>query len=412
MIASLQIKPRIEAGADCHACAARVTPRGLRWQGIHVCAEYRCPQCAAEFCEDLPIGHASTSPCRVDTAHRLVRADPLTLHWFGEPLRRSLAEPDATPILFEVRVQRRAAKVMILNCLDFLYGHCLLKLLNAARHLQDPDWALVVLVPRVLAWMVPEGAAEVWVVDLHLSRAQRYFPDLHRRINAELERFSEVRLSCAPTHPTGWNSELFTGVPGHDFAARSYRVTYVWRGDRLWLPDRSWAARLAGAGLTRAPRGLQRRRIVGMFERLRREFPEAQPTVAGIGRDEVFPLWIDDRRIAQGGEAPVERELCRTYAESRIVIGVHGSNMLLASGHAGMCIDLMPEARWGNIAQDILFADGAPADADLRMSAYRRRFIDIGASPRLVAAIAAAMLRHRARAERNFVASSVPTAAT
>ena len=126
-------------------------------------------------------------------------------------------------------------------------------------------------------------------------------------------------------------------------------------------------------------------------------------TVAGIGRQGSFPRWIEDLRVDKIDSGDVERALCRIYSESRVVIGVHGSNMLLASGHAGMCIDLMPEVRWGNVAQDMLFASDEPADADLRLSAFRRRFIDVGAPPRLVAAIAILALRHHARAERSFV---------
>ena len=400
---SLQIKPHLEVAADCHGCGTRLAPRGLLWQGIHVCAEFRCPQCAAEFHEDLPIGHAASLPCRVDAAHRLLRADPAKASWFGEPLRRALERPDASPVQVEVRVRRGATRVVILNCLDFLSGHCLLKLLNAARHLRDPGWGLVVIVPRFLAWMVPEDAAEVWVVDLPLDRAQRYFPDLHRRICAELERFSEVRLSRAYSHPAEWNPRLFTGVPRHDFTAPSFRATFVWRNDRLWLPERGWSASLAGVSPARVRQALQRRRIADLLDRLRREFPGAKPTVAGVGRDGDFPSWIDDQRTDRAGEANAERELCRIYSESRLVIGVHGSNMLLASGHAGMCIDLMPEERWGNVAQDMLFASDEPADADLRLSAFRRRFIDVGAPPRLVAAIAILALRHHARAERSFV---------
>jgi len=47
---------------------------------------------------------------------------------------------------------------------------------------------------------------------------------------------------------------------------------------------------------------------------------------------------------------------------------VHGSNMLLPSAHAGMTIDLMPDDRWGNFAQDISYQED-----DVRMGSYRYR---------------------------------------
>ena len=294
--------------------------------------------------------------------------------------------------------------MVVLNCLDFLYGHCLLKLLNAPRHLEDPAWGLVVIVPRYLAWMVPDGVAEVWIVDFPPGRAQRHYPDLHRRISTELERFAEVRLSRAYSHPAGWDPLAFTRVPRHDFAAKNYRITFVWRSDRLWQGDWSLSAFVGNAGFTAGMlRTLQRNKVVRVLERLRGDLPEARLTVAGIGRDGSFPSWVDDRRIDRPGDPDSERELCRTYSESRLLIGVHGSNMLLASGHAGMCIDLMPESRWPNIAQDVLFAGGSEADADPRLNAFRRRFLPIGTAPLLVAQIAAGMIRKHEHALRRFV---------
>jgi hypothetical protein len=409
---SLQIKPRIEAEALCHACGTRLQPQGLLWQGIHVCAEYRCTQCAAAFHEDLPVGHATLGQFRVDAAHNLSGGEPEGVSWFGEPLRRSLEQPDASPVPFEVRVARPCTRAVILNCLDFLYGHSLLKLLNATRHLAQPDWGLVVIVPRFLAWMVPDGVAETWTVDLPPGRAQRYFPDLHRRIGAELERFAEVRLSKAWSHPDRWDPTKYSRVARHDFAAKDYRVTFVWRGDRLWHGDWGLSAYVANASFTRgALRALQRRKVLRLLERVRSELPEAKPTVAGVGREGGFPDWVDDRRIDIAGkgagdgavDADVERALCQTYAESRVVIGVHGSNMLLASGHAGMSLDLMPESRWPNIAQDVLYAEGGAADADLRMGAYRHRYLPILTPPALVAEIAGGMVRRHDRAQRRFV---------
>lgn len=413
---SLEIKPHIEAAADCTSCGTRLAPQGLLWQGIHVCAEYRCTRCRAGFHEDLPVGHAIQAPFRVDHVEgerRLTGGDPGAVSWFGEPLRRSLEQPDPAPVAMEVRSLRKCDKVVVLNCLDFLYGHCLLKLLNAARHLKAPEWGLVVIVPGFLAWMVPDGVAEVWTVDLPPGRAQRHFPDLHRRISAELERFAQVRLSRAYSHPRGWEPLPFTRVPRHDYAAANYRVTFVWRSDRLWQGDWSLQAAIGNAGFTAGfLQALQRRKVVRVLEQLRGDLPEAKLTVAGIGREGGFPPWIDDRRLARPGDPDGERELCRTYAESRVVIGVHGSNMLLASGHAGMSIDLMPESRWTNIAQDVLFAgegvpdvaDGADAaDRDPRLSAFRHRFLPIGTAPSLVAQIAAGMVRKHDHVARRFV---------
>ena len=64
--------------------------------------------------------------------------------------------------------------------------------------------------------------------------------------------------------------------------------------------------------------------------------------VAGLGTPEGLPNKILDLRFS---EVTVERALCDRYAQSHVVVGVHGSHMLLPSAHAGAVIELMPEER-------------------------------------------------------------------
>ena len=78
---------------------------------------------------------------------------------------------------------------------------------------------------------------------------------------------------------------------------------------------------------------------------------------------------------------------CQVYAESRLVIGVHGSNMLLPSGHAGMTLDLMPDDRWGNFGQDI-----SDQEEDVRLSSFRYRFLPISSDIPVIARWAAAQI--------------------
>lgn len=388
---SLQIKPRLEARANCHVCGQGVDASGVLWQGIHVCAEYLCSRCGAQFVEDMPIGHAISSQFRVDVKRGLLGGHEECKGWFGEPLLNSLRKPNPSILALEVETRRRVSSVVVLNCIDFLYGHCVLKLLNAARHLRESEPGLVVIIPKFLAWMVPEGVAEVWQVDLPLQCAQEYFPDLNRRISKELERFEEAKLSRAFSHPTGYRIEDFTRVPRHDFSQEDFRVTFVWRPDRLWLNEGIWTGLMRRLGLAGILHRMQRRKIRSLLARIRVAFPQARPTVAGFGRQGGFPAWIDDRRLERAETAEAERALCQVYAESRVTIGVHGSNMLLASGHAGMCVDLMPASRWGNIAQDILYHD-ADFAGDLRLSAYRIRFVPVEIGSGTIGSIVAEMI--------------------
>ena len=80
---------------------------------------------------------------------------------------------------------------------------------------------------------------------------------------------------------------------------------------------------------------------------------DIQFSIVGIGKFGEFPSWINDLRSTQINSL-TERNWCELYSKSHIVIGVHGSNMLLPSAHAGSTIALMPIDRWGNVIQDFL----------------------------------------------------------
>lgn len=384
----IQVKPTIDYREPCPHCAGVLLPDHILWQGIHVCAVARCPGCGAEIVGDLPVGEALDFPYQVERKRGLLFGSDAARKWLGEPFLHSLLHPEEdSGIGLEVEVRESRPKVVILNCIDFLYGHSLLKLLNAAQHLrQVPDLGLVLVLPRFLRWMVPAGVAEVWLVDIPLSRARRFHPRLDRLIHAECARFEEVYVSPARSHPRGFDVTTFTGVPKHDFTASRFRVTFIWREDRPWSGSPPWTDLLRRGGVQRLLLEWQNRKIRRLFTRLRRTLPDALFTVAGLGRATAFPEWIEDCRAARFDEE-TERRSCQVYSESRLVIGVHGSNMLLPSGHAGLTIDLMPDDRWGNFGQDILYQE-----QDVRLSPFRYRFLPISSDIPVVARCAAAQI--------------------
>ena len=121
---------------------------------------------------------------------------------------------------------------------------------------------------------------------------------------------------------------------------------------------------------------------------MRKSLPSAKFAVAGLGKSTNFPEWIADFRADKFDEK-IEREMCRVYSDSRLAIGIHGSNMLLPSGHAGMTIDAIEE-RWGNFAQDILYQETDP-----RLASFRYRYLPLQISLKVLAHIATEMILKR-----------------
>ena len=381
----IRIKPGIEFTGHCPRCEGELAARDVLWQGIHICAISKCGSCGAEIIADLPVGQALFTPYRIDLEKGLLSGDEGHCYWFGAPLLKSLQYPDHDQdIPLNVEKYRDSSRVIILNCIDFLYGHSLLKLLNADAHLREnPDLGLVVIVPRYLRWMVPEGVVEVWTVNVPLTRAQNFFPRLDQLIHAECERFDEVFVSPSHSHPRDFDISRFTGVKRHDFNGQQFRITFIWREDRPWIAQRLWVR--IGRRLPAVKRLLmvwQNFKITKLFSAIRPHFPAVEFTVAGLGTATSFPAWIDDQRV-NAYDDEKEQQLCRIYSASRLVIGVHGSNMLLPSAHAGMTINLMPDDRWPNMVQDMLYQE-----SDSRMAAYRYRYLPLRGNLSTLALIA------------------------
>lgn len=384
----IQIHPTIQFSEPSPYEDGTLIPKKVIWQGVHTCVETVCSRTGQTIIADLPVGHAVTNACKVNIETQELFCSSEVRSWLGVPLLESLSHPADDDVRFRIERRTEHRSVIILNCIDHLYGHALLKLFNVERHLRErPEIGVVVLIQDFLRWLVPEGVAEIWSVHIPLGKAMRYHRMLDTRISEECRRFTAVFLSNAYSHPAVSDISMFTRIQRHDDHAERYRITYIWRDDRPWTSNPYLILAAKRLGFMSLLLRDQNQKIVRMFERLRKALPEAQFTIAGIGKGTTFPSWIDDRRVTTMNDS-VERSLCTVYAESRLVIGVHGSNMLLPSAHAGMTIDLMPTERWGNFAQDIVYQEHDP-----RIGSFRYRFFPIGTSVSILAHLIETQIR-------------------
>ncbi len=391
----LEIPPR-----ECPNCHSPLAAAGWLITGMRNLADFLCPQCKSEFYGDLPAGQALYTPILLDKKSCAAH-DDYNVGWFADWLVGSYKQRTNEPLCFEVRKFSKAKdKVVLLNCLDTLYGHSMLKLLNAQFYIdRKPDIGLIVLLPKFLEWMLPDGVAEAWIVDLPLRRGTEWNDWLAGEIGERLKPFSEIFLSVAFSHPHSldFDIERFTRVapfPLENFGKpENPVVTFIWREDRLWETDGGatptrFEKVKRRLGISQERTGEQTRKVIKLAECLRGEFPAVDFAVAGIGKANGLPDWISDLRLTKL-DAETERRWCERYAKSHIVIGVHGSNMLLPSAHAGSLIELIEEERQGNFLQDILFRR-----SDSRELFFRCRFVPHTTTPENLAGLASIILRY------------------
>lgn len=363
---------------SCPLCGNRLSSQELLIQGIHSCVKGSCQKCDHLYVADLPTGHANYDPYIINISTQHIHgADTLSREFFAKPLLQTVLSPKSDPVKLTIKKRKRVKEVVFLNCLDYLYGHCLLKLLNVDRH-HNRDAEVVVLIPQFLEWMVPEYVAEIWTVNLSLSQMKEFYLDLDKQVQNQFTRFKIVTLSPALSHPNQVKITDFTQTDVHDFSSHQYRITFIWREDRPWFFSFPISYVARKLNLLQPLLWWQTVKIIWLFWLLKKQIPDAKFTVAGIGTSTLFPSWIDDIRYNR----PTTREeklLCQTYAQSRVVIGVHGSNMLLPSAHAGCVIDLLPTDRLNNFAQDVLY-HSVSAKADPRLISFRYRYLPIASS--------------------------------
>ncbi|MCB0794127.1 MAG: hypothetical protein KDB88_05275 [Flavobacteriales bacterium] len=395
---------------ECPSCGkGSPVPIGLAVPGSNVLGAYRCDNCGYRFYRDLPVGFA------IDHAIALGMDDGRTfyqgdyVHFTMDPIAKGSRKKNMAPVQVERRVERRYDRVILLNTLDHLYGHVLLKLWNAQHYLDaHPDLGLVVIIPKGFEWLVPEGVAEVWSVELGLSRMLEWHSDLDDTLSGYLKGYEEVYFARGYAHPEKDRIDIarFTGIgpfPLHEFQALPPHITFVMRTDRVWHRWRfeKWAARSLSLFGSRALRDriwriVQDRRMAKCFDRIKKEVPALTASIVGLGAPGRTYHGMEDLR-SPNMDVERERSWCETYARSHVVIGIHGSNMLLPTAHAAGCVEILPYDRYRNLGQDL-----AVRNNDI-MQLFLYRFVDEYASPIQVARHVVSILKDHAAYSRNNI---------
>jgi len=78
-------------------------------------------------------------------------------------------------------------------------------------------------------------------------------------------------------------------------------------------------------------------KVVALGQTLLQAYSRLDFAVSSLGQSVGLPNWVVNLRSVQIDES-IERAWCERYTASYVVIGVHGSNMLLSLAHAGTTV--------------------------------------------------------------------------
>jgi hypothetical protein len=389
----IELKPQPENYFICPECqSGNLSIHDIIVPSINVMADCGCKNCGFEFYQVYPVGHCMDDQLSIGKRHRKFYNNHDEESWLYKTFCQGHRTIRTREVFIRKVINQKKERVIILNTLDYLYGHVLLKLYNAVYHLDNhKDLGLIVIVPKIFEWLVPKECAEAWIVDLKLSELIYWHQGIQDFTANEFKRFSKIYLSKSYSHPELAPNTIkrLTGIAPFDlsqFQQITPTVTFVVREDRWWLPGAKdyWFYRLCRffdflPWGSRVLSWRQNRLIKSTIRSVRRKLPRAKFIIVGLGNTGSFDDSIQDERTLMPNTM-IETAWCATYARSHVVVGVHGSNMLLPTALAAGCVEILPQDRYGNMVQDISvrYSD--------RKQLFFYRFVDQYASPKSVAA--------------------------
>ena len=281
--------------------------------GIRMLEELKCNSCNKELFADLPIAHANSYPVAVSKDGSEVY-DPYNNRWFAEMLVYGIKNRSQDDLLIEKKVfTARSKEAILLNCVDYLYGHALLKLFNASFYIQNhKDKSLILILPQYLEWLIPDGLCEVWLVDIKLGDSKRWFSALDAFVKDELSNFEKCFLSLAFPHPKpeDYNLSEFCKVNAFELGAFTLNkpiISIILRENRFWL-RKKWSNRLFELGSVKYKKlvfsmlhRFQLRNYKKLIRKIKGKLPESTINIIGLGGKGQFTSGVKDLRVDRPG---------------------------------------------------------------------------------------------------------------
>jgi hypothetical protein len=265
------------------------------------------------------------------------------------------------------------------------------------------------LIPENCGWLVPDYIAEVWLVDIKLPQINLRLDSLRTFIEETANQYDTLKVLPLYTHLDHSRVALEQFIRESpfqlaDFYQRPYCITFIWREDRYWLRSKpeQWLSLVSikfSLGWTR--KWFIWRQVKAMSkvaQIIRRSIDDVSIKVVGLGTSGKLPASVEDQRQSTT-DSQVERQWCKLYSESHLVIGIHGSNMLIPTALAAGFIELIPEYKLPFMTEDILMKHPP------RFQTFLGRHLDIFSSTQAIAGHALSMLKDFKYLYRNTTVS-------
>ena len=362
----ISIKPYLSPIESLPEEFVDLTVEDIVFVGMHTLIRLRDKHTQIVYYHTLPTGHAAKFPVTFSSDGKKRYYHQASELWMALPLINSVQCKLKINPSIEKIVLRPYAEVIILNCLDYCYGHVLYKLFYAQQYLDtDSNTGLIVIIPTSLRWLMPEGVAEIWTLDTPLAQLTKWVAPLDCFVKGELHRFQQVSLCPANMDLTLATIDIkrFTKVKPfllNEWSKSPKWVAFICREDRFWLSSKLdqflyLFSRKFHLQKFFKPYFIrkqnQKMRLVAQL--VTQEDTSVRFSAVGLGTSGSLGDEIEDQRINKIPSEELERSWCQLYAKSHLVVGVHGSNMLLPTALAAGFINLLPDFKQPHKGEDV-----------------------------------------------------------
>lgn len=405
----IKLSPHIELSIECPACGTGVIPSEWKHTGMRMMLDCRCTGCGADFFSEAPVNSALFYPGIIDkkTGRRI---DKLPFdNWYLSGLEEAYSNRKKEAVNIVVRKNKELGDrpVLLLNTIDATYGHALFELFNASYYLRKEGFDLVIIVQKNMSWLVPDGAAQVWVADISFGNANNWLEGMDAAVKKLLAGVNEVHLcrSFVQTDSTDYNIEDYCRIrpfPLEEWDERlsTPTITFIWRHDRFWKPvlprliNNRYTRKIFPRMLIRLGNWVQFQWILRFSRELKKQIPHVDFAISGMDeRTPPLPDWIRDFRYPVH-EDETARLQAKRYAESHLVMGCNGSSLLLPGSLAGSVINIVPGDLWSVSAGTFPFRMTSIGDTH-----YRYILLPSEVSIRRLVSVAVSLLRDRTYVE-------------
>jgi hypothetical protein len=381
----MQIKPVEHVLVRDPQTGLRLKVKSVKLTGYRCLAEVELPAGQSGLA-DLPLGYHVYHP---QVWNRESNELSAYSQFHFTDLRQEFARAIDTPEHWTLIKKRPVRDAFVLTCLDFVYGHCLSRLLNYTLDCTTRFRGLdcILMIPKQLLALAPDDCAEIWVYEGPLANLnyrnlwlERAFADLYGRVDS-------LYLSPAslpfPEHIDPAHHRLKPADIGSPFIIFSYRETRCWGGNLY----------------------NQRKRIEELGKLLSSIWDPRQLLLAGIGKEASRWHWqYWQSHIAASTNEATEAKFLQLYSDSLLTIGCQGSNMLLPCLLSWSTLRFLADDRLDHfLGGDFVGNQFSTQIGTLfrhRMLYGNEELRDL--DPRRVAAIARSMLEYRHHLQARF----------